>query len=118
MPIHKSANSAQIRPVPAERGRDLSLPSSRHTAAYPAKQGENAQGDNGREKNLLFVCIAYQDLTCGRSRAPCSFGQSAHSPSKVALDFFSQKNTWLPMVSQALCYPSEEWENSFSKEPT
>ena len=33
----------------------LSLPEGGHTVPHTAKQGENAQGDNGRENSFFFV---------------------------------------------------------------
>ena len=33
----------------------LSLPAGGHTAAHTAKQGENAQEDNGIENSFFFV---------------------------------------------------------------
>ena len=41
----------------------LSLPAGGHTAAHTAKQGENAQEDNGREKFALSLyCVSRADM--------------------------------------------------------
>ena len=58
---------------------------------------------------MRFLCIAYQELTCGRSRALRSFGQAARGPLKVGPGFRpdrrSSGDAESDKVGQAPCLP-------------
>lgn len=85
----------------------LPLPSSGYTAAYTAKQGENAQGGATAERKiLLFLCIAYQDLTCDKGCALRPSGQSARGPPKVGQGFCLQKVPGCQRQARRSAYPT------------
>ena len=59
-------------PETAGRGRDAVPPRRRAHSRSHGQTGEKRTGGQ-RHRKFVFLCIAYQELTCGRSRALRSF---------------------------------------------